>query len=117
LKALQYLGAFPGTKRENLNLKYPGAGKEAIDMLDKMLQFNPYFRITIDEALAHPFFTKIRKESKEVESDVKINIEFDQSKETLDRKRLRQLFIEEIEFFKQKKIHEGDHPMQDMQTK
>lgn len=68
-----------------------------------MLQFNPYFRITIDEALNHPLFTKIRKEQKEMKSNVKINIEFDQSKETLDRDRLRQLFLEEIEWFKQHK--------------
>lgn len=88
-------------------MKYPGAGKDAIDLLDKMLQFNPYFRTSIDEALDHPFFAKIRKESKEVESEVKINIEFDQTKETLDRKRLRQLFLEEIEYFKLKKSQQG----------
>ena len=102
-----------------MNLKYPGAGKEAIDLLDKMLQFNPYFRITIDEALNHPYFTKIRKLSKEVNSDVKINIEFDQTKETLDRKRLRELFLEEIEYFKHKKTidRDGDMNMKDISSK
>ena len=102
-KATQYLGAFPTTVRENLGQKYPGAGKEAIDLLNKMLQFNPYFRITIDEALDHPMFSKIRKQEKEVKSQTKINIEFDNSGDTLDRQKLRALFIEEIEFFKQKK--------------
>lgn len=62
-----------------------------------MLQFNPYFRITVDEALNHPMFAKIRKAEKEVTSDTQITIEFDNSNETLDRSKLRQLFLEEIE--------------------
>jgi serine/threonine protein kinase len=51
---------------------YPGAGDEALDLLGRILVFNPYFRITVDEALAHPFFKKVRKAEKEVNSDVQI---------------------------------------------
>lgn len=79
---------------------YPGAGDEAIDLLNRILIFNPYFRITIEEALAHPFFKKVRKPEKEVFADKEIEIEFE--KENLDRKKLRQLFIEEIQYFKLK---------------
>ena len=61
-----------------------------------MLLFNPYFRITIDEALAHPLFAKLRKPHKEVCAEKSIMIEFDQSNEVLDRKKLRELFLEEI---------------------
>ena len=100
MKAHQYLKAFPQNKRENLSFRYPGAGQDAIDLLDKMLLFNPYFRITIDEALAHPFFTKIQNPAKEVSSSKMVNIEFDNSGETLDRDRLRELFLEEIDYFK-----------------
>ena len=34
----------------------PGADDVAIDLLNKMLQFNPNKRITVEEALRHPFF-------------------------------------------------------------
>lgn len=61
-----------------------------------MLLFNPYFRITIDEALNHPLFNKIRKSEKEMKAKNSIMIEFDQSNEKLDRKKLRELFLEEI---------------------
>jgi serine/threonine protein kinase len=44
---------------------YPGAGEEAIDLLHKILVFNPYFRISIDECLEHSFFKKCRKAEKE----------------------------------------------------
>ena len=56
--------------------------------------FNPYFRISVDEALNHPFFRKVKKVEKEVSSDHEIQIEFE--KEHLDRKKLRSLFLEEV---------------------
>lgn len=28
----------------------------AIDLLDKMLTFNPHKRVTVEDALAHPYF-------------------------------------------------------------
>lgn len=99
-KAIQYLGAFKHLKKIDFSKKYPGAGEVAIDLLQKMLLFNPYFRITIDGALAHPFFDKVRKLEKQIESKVKITIEFDSGKEILDKKRLRELFLEEIKSFK-----------------
>ena len=102
-KATSYLSAFPMTERMDLSKKYPGAGENAIDLLNKMLLFNPYFRITIDEALAHPLFNKIRKPEKEVMAKESIMIEFDQTTDTLDRKKLRELFLEEIQHFKDRK--------------
>lgn len=77
---------------------YPGAGEEAIDLLNRILIFNPFFRITIEDALAHPFFKKVRKPEKEVFAEKEIKIEFE--KEHLDKQKLRQLFIEEINYFK-----------------
>jgi hypothetical protein len=35
----------------DLNLKYPGAPAEAIDFLNRILVFNPYFRMSLDAAL------------------------------------------------------------------
>lgn len=77
---------------------YPGAGDDALDLLNRMLQFNPYFRISVDEAITHPFFKKVRKTEKEVTADRDIQIEFE--KETLDKKKLRMLFLEEIKSYK-----------------
>ena len=100
-KALEYLSAFPPKQRLDLSNLYPGAGTDAIDLLSKILVFNPYFRLSVDEALNHPFFKKVKKIEKEVSAAAEIQIEFE--KDNLDRKRLRQLFLEEIAFFKAKK--------------
>lgn len=97
-KALEYLSAFPKSDRVNLNTVYPGAGEEAIDLLHKILVFNPYFRISIDECLEHSFFKKCRKSEKEQAAAESIH--FDWEKEHLDRDKLRMLFVEEIDFFK-----------------
>ena len=80
---------------------YPGAGEEAIDFLGKILVFNPYFRLSVDEALAHPFFKKVSKSEKEISSTVEIQIEFEKEHH-LDKKKLRLLFVEEIEHFKKR---------------
>jgi hypothetical protein len=48
-------------------------------------------------------FAKIRKEEREIKSAKKITLEFDINGETLDRTRLRELFLEEIEQFKSMK--------------
>lgn len=77
---------------------YSGCGDDAIDFLDKILQFNPYFRPSLKEALEHPLFDGIRKEEKEVMAEEPITFDFE--KEMLDRDRLRELFLEEIDYFK-----------------
>jgi len=55
-----------------LNKLYPGAGEEALDLLSKILVFNPYFRLSVEDALAHPFFKKIRKTEKEINAEKEI---------------------------------------------
>mgnify|MGYP002173150719 CR=1 FL=1 len=67
-KAIEYLGAFPKLERADLGIVYPGAGEEAIDLLNKVLVFNPYFRISLDDVFDHPFFKKVRKQDKEMDA-------------------------------------------------
>jgi mitogen-activated protein kinase 1/3 len=97
-KAIEYLDAFPECERVDFKEIYKGGGDEALDLLDKFLQFNPYYRITLDEALEHPFLKDVRKKDLEKSAEEKISFAFE--KEMLDRDRLRELFMEEIEYFK-----------------
>jgi serine/threonine protein kinase len=39
----------------------PGAPVEAIDLLKRLLKFNPLYRITLDECLQHPFIAAFTK--------------------------------------------------------
>jgi len=71
-------------------------------LINRMLQFNPYFRITIEDALNHPFFSKVKKPHKEVLSEVKISLEFEN--EHLDREKLRELFCVIIHDYKERRL-------------
>jgi len=42
--------------------KYPGATPEAIDFLNKILIFNPYFRMSLNDSLNHPLFDDVRRQ-------------------------------------------------------
>lgn len=60
-KALQYVNSFTDpTERITLKQKYPAAPQQAIDLLERIMVFNPYFRISVDDALKHPFFAAVR---------------------------------------------------------
>jgi len=48
-KAIEYLDAYPTMERVDFKEIYKGGGEDSLDFLGKFLQFNPYFRITIDE--------------------------------------------------------------------
>ena len=47
----------PKRKPKDLNNIFKGANPDAIDLLKKMLTFDPLKRITIDEALDHPYMS------------------------------------------------------------
>eukprot|EP00466_Bigelowiella_natans_P003290 jgi/Bigna1/58286/fgenesh1_pm.72_\ len=52
--------------------------EDALDLMTKMLEFNPEKRISIDEALAHPFYNRVRKKKHEIICEEKFNYSFEQ---------------------------------------
>lgn len=64
--AQEYLRSLKIKKAEDMMKRYPTAGKDAVDLLRRFLRFNPEDRITIDEALAHPFLAPVRRPHDEV---------------------------------------------------
>lgn len=68
-------------------MKYPGATPESIDFLERVLVFNPYFRISLQDCLDHPLFTKVRQPDKEAIEGNIVSLEFE--KEELTRDKLR----------------------------
>jgi len=77
---------------------FPGANTLALDLMDKMLQFNPTKRISVDEALKHPYFKSLHNPKKEIECKVKFNFDFEKQKIT--GQVLRDLMWEEIYCFR-----------------
>lgn len=98
LKALEYLEQFPGNPRANLQQKYPGSPPEAIDFLEKILIFNPYYRISLQQCLEHPLFTAMRNAEKENLVGQPVVLEFE--RDELNRERLRELLVAECQHYK-----------------
>lgn len=69
-KARRYLRSLPQCPRSSFRALYPQADPQALDLLDKMLVFDPAKRISVQEALAHPWLSALHDESDEPVADV-----------------------------------------------
>jgi len=75
--AATMLESLPPSNPRSLSDMYPNASSEALDLLRKLLQFNPNKRITADEALAHPFVAQFHNPTDEPVCDRIIRIPID----------------------------------------
>jgi len=65
--AKQYVKLLPKSPGIKFKTLYPDCTDDELDLLSKLLTFNPFTRITAKEALRHPYFKSIRCKEKEVE--------------------------------------------------
>ena len=72
---MQRLKGRPKVPWRNL---YPSANSSALDLLEKLLQFNPGKRITVEEALAHPYFASLHDEAEEPVCDKEFDFSYEQ---------------------------------------
>lgn len=95
-KACQYLLGM--SRRERIPLRRildPSmCSDECIDLLEKMIVFNPEKRISVDDALSHPFFSSIRKEDQEFTPSCQFDFSFERG--LSDTKEIRNIFFDEI---------------------
>ncbi len=77
--ARDYVKMMPKFEKVDFAKRFPKAPAEALDLLGKMLRFNPYRRITAKEALEHPFLAEVRCAARETEAS-HISLESDKAK-------------------------------------
>ena len=101
--AVLYLKSLSQKKNNKINFKtkFPGSSEESLDLLQKMLIFDPNKRITVKECLEHPFFKSVRDPSKEEEATFNLEFEFEDDN-NLTVEKLRNLFLTVIKSYKQK---------------
>ncbi|CAG9312793.1 unnamed protein product [Blepharisma stoltei] len=95
-RALNYVRSFPINEPVDLRELYPGSTPEELNLLLRLLTFSPINRITLDQALEHPYFRDIRRPELESLASVPADFIFDRE-EDLDMQTLRDLFRREIE--------------------
>ena len=77
---------------------FPKANPQAIDLMEKCLTFSPRKRITVEEALQHPYLDPYHDASDEPTAEPldPSFFAFDYSKEQLSRNDLKKLIYDEI---------------------
>jgi len=79
---------------EDLGRRYPTAGAEALDLLRRMLRFNPEDRLSVRDAMAHPFLASVRQPQHElVRAGGAIHVR------RASPATIKELFIEEIRHY------------------
>ncbi|TYZ67349.1 hypothetical protein PybrP1_001166 [[Pythium] brassicae (nom. inval.)] len=95
---LKSLGKKPRVPFRSL---FPAASDDAVDLLDKLLEFDPARRISAQDALAHPYMQAIEKKTKgsDPHPNLRLDFSFDSNKK-LTKTDLRSLILKEVDAFR-----------------
>ncbi|TFK38112.1 mitogen-activated protein kinase [Crucibulum laeve] len=100
-RSRDYIRALPFRKRRPFAQLFPNANPLAVDFLTKTLTFDPKKRITVEDALAHPYLEAYHDPDDEPVApplDPEF-FEFDLHKDDISREQLKELLYEEIMTF------------------
>jgi serine/threonine protein kinase len=76
--ARRYIRQLPSHPRQPLAMVFPHVHPLAIDLIEKMLTFDPDKRITVEEALAHPYFARLHDVADEPVCPEPFSFDFEQ---------------------------------------
>lgn len=96
-KARSYIKTLPFQPKVPFTKLYPHANPLAVDLLEKMLVFDPKKRITVEQALRHPYLGSLHDESVEPVAQKTFDFEFDfEDDQHLKEEELRDRVFEEM---------------------
>ncbi|TPX47512.1 hypothetical protein SeMB42_g02268 [Synchytrium endobioticum] len=107
-RAQLYIRSLPKMKKQPWERLYPRASAHALDLLEKLLTFDPAARITVEDALAHPYLEAYHDENDEPSHDTTFDFSFE-SVEAIDE--MKRMIAQEImEYKAQKMALQGNQP-------
>eukprot|EP00262_Sarcandra_glabra_P004487 TRINITY_DN15569_c0_g1_i1.p1 TRINITY_DN15569_c0_g1~~TRINITY_DN15569_c0_g1_i1.p1 ORF type:complete len:424 (-),score=44.97 TRINITY_DN15569_c0_g1_i1:431-1564(-) len=92
-KARMYIQQLPRHPRQPLARVFPHVHPVAIDLVERMLTFDPTRRITVEEALAHPYFARLHDVADEPICLEPFSFEFEQ--QALVEEQMKELIYRE----------------------
>lgn len=82
--ARRYIHKLPRREKMKWSSIYPKANPVALDLLDKMLVFNPHKRWTVKQCMGHAYFRDLHNPAEEPTSEVPFDWTFDNFEPTRD---------------------------------
>ncbi|KAK7274333.1 hypothetical protein RIF29_15417 [Crotalaria pallida] len=76
--ARRYVRQLPQYQKQNFSARFPNMSPGAVDLLEKMLIFDPNRRITVDEALCHPYMAPLHDINEEPVCPRPFSFDFEQ---------------------------------------
>jgi mitogen-activated protein kinase 1/3 len=98
--ANEYIKSMQKTKGKPLENIFPAADPAAIDLLKKMLKFNPKLRCTAEEALEHHFFKGVRQKEMEPAASAPLKGPAFLETNQVDLDTLKQRTFEEVRWYR-----------------
>ncbi|KAI2820860.1 hypothetical protein CBS147343_553 [Aspergillus niger] len=97
-RAREYIRSLPFKKKIPFRAMFPKSNELALDLLEKLLAFNPAKRITVEEALRHPYLEPYHDPDDEPTAPPIPEgfFDFDKNKDALSKEQLKLLIYEEI---------------------
>ncbi|KAH8201150.1 hypothetical protein TruAng_004700 [Truncatella angustata] len=97
-RAQEYVRNLPFMAKKHFQTLFPNANLDALDLLDRMLAFDPSSRISVEEALQHPYLKIWHDETDEPDCPTTFNFDFEIVDEVGD---MRNLILDEVYRFRQ----------------
>ncbi|CAN4097435.1 unnamed protein product [Withania somnifera] len=82
--ARRYVRQLPRYPRQQFAARFPNSSPRVVDLLEKMLIFDPSRRITVDEALCHPYLAPVHDINEEPVCPRPFSLDFEQPSLTED---------------------------------
>jgi serine/threonine protein kinase len=101
-RAREYIRSLPFKKKIPLKALFPKTNDLALDLLEKLLAFNPAKRITVEEALRHPYLEPYHDPDDEPTADPipEEFFDFDKNKDNLSKEQLKsELLIDPLDLY------------------
>lgn len=95
--ARRFIRQLPQYPRQSFTQKFPHVHTLAIDLCERMLTFDPNQRITVEEALAHPYLANLHDISDEPTCSMPFSFDFEQH--TLTEDQMKELIYREALIF------------------
>ena len=97
-RAREYIRSLPFKKKIPWKAMFPKTSDLALDLLERLLAFNPVKRITVEEALKHPYLEPYHDPDDEPTADPipEEFFDFDKNKDNLTKEQLKRMFPQPV---------------------